>query len=116
MDLCGTYLHTISRENTNPLFAGSTPHPSQNGVGRAESPVQRRRPVGPLKQEPDHDEDGNEIVQDKEREQNALAEIRLFVKSSCYLLARNAKTAKETWENLQHTFDSFNVIWFTKYV
>ncbi|GJQ69482.1 hypothetical protein Trydic_g6588 [Trypoxylus dichotomus] len=39
-----TYPCPIPRESTKPLFAGSTPRPSQNGTGRAESPNRRTRP------------------------------------------------------------------------
>ncbi|GJQ86954.1 hypothetical protein Trydic_g11874 [Trypoxylus dichotomus] len=51
--------------------------------------------------EPDLDGDGNEMVQDKKREQIALAKICLFLKSSCYPHVKNARTTKEAWKNLQ---------------
>ncbi|GJQ82137.1 hypothetical protein Trydic_g5980 [Trypoxylus dichotomus] len=45
-----TQPHHIGRESTKSLFATSTPRPSQNDAGRAESSTRRRRPRGVSKQ------------------------------------------------------------------
>lgn len=48
--------------------------------------------------------DGNEVIQNKKKEQSILATISLFAKSSFYQHVRNTKTPKETWEDLQKVF------------
>lgn len=51
------------------------------------------------------DAEGNVKNKDEKKEHKARAKICLSVKSSAYIHIRNAKTAKETWDNLKRAYE-----------